>query len=52
VSIVIERVSVATPEAKELLAELDRILSAAYERDQRHALSSRSSPMCISSSPG
>jgi len=39
VSIVIERVSVATPEAKELLAELDRILSAAYEPDQRHALS-------------
>jgi len=39
VSIVIERVSVATPEAKELLVELDRILSAAYERDQRHALS-------------
>jgi putative acetyltransferase len=39
VSIAIEHVSVPTAEARELLAELDRILGAAYEPDQRHALS-------------
>lgn len=35
----IEPVSAPTPEATRLLAELDQILGAAYEPDQRHALS-------------
>jgi putative acetyltransferase len=39
VSIAIERVFAPTREARELLAELDGILGAAYEPDQRHALS-------------
>ncbi|MBV8938172.1 MAG: GNAT family N-acetyltransferase [Alphaproteobacteria bacterium] len=39
VSIAIEHVSAPTSEARELLSELDRILGAAYEPDQRHALS-------------
>jgi putative acetyltransferase len=39
VNIAIERVRAPTGEAKELLAELDQVLGAAYEPHQRHALS-------------
>ena len=38
-SISIELVPAPTPEARQLLAELDDILGAAYEPEQRHALS-------------
>ena len=39
VGVAVEPVPTATPEAERLLAELDQILGAAYEPDQRHALS-------------
>jgi putative acetyltransferase len=39
VSLTIEPVPAPTPEVKQLLAELDQILGAAYEPEQRHALS-------------
>lgn len=38
-SITVEPVPAPTPEAEQLLAELDRILGAAYEPQQRHGLS-------------
>ena len=38
-SIVIELVSEATPEVRQLLFELDEVLGAAYPPEQRHALS-------------
>jgi putative acetyltransferase len=38
-SVGIELVPAPTPEARALLTELDQILGAAYEPDQRHALS-------------
>ncbi len=38
-SIAVELVPAPTPEAKQLLAELDRVLGATYEPEQRHALS-------------
>jgi putative acetyltransferase len=37
-SVVIEAVPAPTPEAERLLAELDQILGALYEPDQRHGL--------------
>jgi len=39
VSLTVEPVPAPTPEAKQLLAELDQILGAAYEPEQRHGLS-------------
>jgi putative acetyltransferase len=38
-SVAVEPVPAPTPEAKQLLAELDRVLGAAYQPEQRHALS-------------
>ena len=38
-NVAVEPAPAATPEATKLLAELDQILGAAYEADQRHALS-------------
>jgi putative acetyltransferase len=38
-NLAVEPTPAATPEATKLLAELDQILGAAYEADQRHALS-------------
>src|ERR1700730_13252573 len=35
----IERLCAATPDAEELVAELDQVLGALYEREQRHGLS-------------
>jgi hypothetical protein len=37
-SITIERAVEATPEAHDLIAELNDVLGAAYERHQRHGL--------------
>jgi putative acetyltransferase len=38
-TIVIERVPAPTPEAEQLVAELDAVLGALYEPEQRHGLS-------------
>ncbi len=38
-NVAVEPAPAATPEATKLLAELDQILGAAYEVDQRHAVS-------------
>jgi putative acetyltransferase len=37
--VTIERLCAATPDAQELVAELDRVLGALYEPQQRHGLS-------------
>jgi putative acetyltransferase len=38
-SVAIERIAAATPEAAALIAELDALLGAVYEPEQRHGLS-------------
>jgi hypothetical protein len=50
VNITVEQVVRPTPEVHDLIGELENVLGAAYEADQRHGLSSEQlfEPMCAS----